>query len=80
METLKELLAKYGRPFVAKYLTRVLLYGAAALSAKAGIDSPSTDTVTKVAEWGAAVACVGVAALIDHYHHKKDLAEVPPKK
>jgi hypothetical protein len=80
VETIKRLLNDWGRPLAAKYLTRLILWGATAISAKLAIDSPSSDTLTKVGEWAAAGACAGAAMLIDYLHHKKDLAEVPPKK
>jgi hypothetical protein len=80
METLKRILNDWGRPLAAKYLTRFILWGAAAISAKLAIDSPSTDTLTKIGEWAAAGACAGAAMLIDYLHHRKDLATPPPRK
>ena len=80
METIKKLLNDWGRPLAAKYLTRFILWGAAAVSAKLAIDGPNSDALTKMGEWAAAGACAGVAMLIDYLHHRKDLAEVPPKK
>jgi len=80
METIKNLLNQYGRPLIAKYLTRAVLYGMTFVAAKLATDAPDGDTATKIAEWGASAACAGAAMLIDYLHHKKDLAEVPPKK
>ena len=80
METIKKLLNDWGRPLAAKYLTRLILWGAAAISAKLAIDSPSNDTLTKIGEWAAAGACAGAAMLIDYLHHRKDLAETPKAK
>lgn len=80
METIKDLLAKYGRPLMAKYITRALLYGGTVLAAKLSIDAPKDDTFTEVAGWVASGVCAGLALLIDRWHAKKDLAEMPPTK
>ena len=79
MDTIKEMLAKYGRPLIAKYLTRALLYGGGAVAAKLSIDAPKDDTVTEVAGWAAAGVCAILALLIDRWHAKTDLAQQPPK-
>jgi hypothetical protein len=80
METIKKLLNDWGRPLAAKYLTRLILWGATVLFAKLSMESPDASWVAKTAEIGATAACAGLAMLIDAWHNKKDLAEVPPKK
>jgi len=78
MDTIRDLINKWGRPLLAKWVTRGLLYGGAALAAKLSIDAPKNDTVAEVGGWVAAGVCALLALLIDRWHAKKDLAE-PPK-
>ena len=80
MDTIKKLLNDWARPLLAKYATRALLYGGSVLAAKFAIDAPKDDTVAELGGWVAAAVCAGLAMLIDRWHAKKDLAEVPPKK
>lgn len=75
MDMLKQFLNDYARPFLVKYVTRGLTYGATAISAKLAIFAPDEDTVTKVAGWVTAGALAGVAMLIDWIHHRKDRGE-----
>jgi len=72
METIKRMLDKYGRKLLAKWLTRLLIYGAVAISAKVAVTAPSEDTLGKVAEWAAVVLCGLAAWGIDSLHQKKD--------
>ncbi len=62
----------YGRPLLSKYITRLVLWGVTAISAKAAIDSPDQDTQTKVAEWLAALGAALLAGLVDYLHHRAD--------
>ena len=78
MDTIKEILNQYARPFLVKHLTRWLTYGSAAISAKLAITAPDDDTVTKAAGWIAATIMAAVAMLIDWLHHRKDRAGSNP--
>jgi uncharacterized membrane protein len=80
MDTIKKLLNDYGRPLAAKYLTRLILWGATAIFAKLSMETPDVTWATKTAEIAATALCAGAAMLIDYYHNKKDLATPPPKK
>ena len=75
MQVLRELLNKYFRPFVAKYILRVLLYGAGALGNAIGYMAPDEATMEKVASHLAGIGCLALAAIIDRIHHRKDRAE-----
>ena len=79
MDTIRKLINDYGRPLLAKWITRGLLYGGAALAAKLSIDSPKDDTMTEVGGWIAAGLCAAAALLLDRWHAKKDLAQEPPR-
>ena len=74
MDTIKALLDKYARPFLAKYAVRVVSYGATAISAKLAIDAPSADWQTQTANWLVTAALAGITMLIDYLHHKADTA------
>lgn len=72
MDAIKSLLDKLARPFLVKALTRLLAYGAAAVSAKLAISAPSGDTQAQVVDWAASALCAGVALGIDWLHHRAD--------
>ena len=72
MDTIKNMLDKYGRPLLAKYVQRGVTYGCAAISAKLAIDAPASDTQAKLVEWLVAGALAGLGMIIDYLHHKYD--------
>lgn len=73
MDQLKEILSKWLRPFVSKAITRFLLWGIAFLCAKLAVEAPKDQSwVTSLSEWVATVVCVGLAGLVDYFHHKAD--------
>jgi len=73
MDTIKNLLNTYARPFAAKYATRAVLYGMTALTAKLSMDNTGTaGTAQVVGEWLATAACAAAAMLCDWLHHRAD--------
>lgn len=81
METIKQLLEKYARPFLSKQITRWLLIGLAAICAKLGLDEAEHyGWIYGFSDFAAAAALAIAQILLDKYHHNKDLAQVPPKK
>ena len=71
-ETIKTTLARFGRPLLAKWITRAVLWGATAVSAKAAISAPSADVAAQVADWLAAVLLAVAAGGIDFLHDRAD--------
>jgi hypothetical protein len=88
MDTLKDILSRYGRPFLVKIVLRAIGYGLsvgwiakgyAILAPVAG--TPTQPTSADAAGWAdmAAGLTIGVVmAVIDYYQHKADKAETPP--
>lgn len=72
MDAIRNLLDKLARPFLVKYLTRFVAYGAAAVSAKLAISAPSGDTQAALVDWIASAVFAGVALGIDWLHHRAD--------
>jgi hypothetical protein len=77
VDAIKHLLDKLARPFLVKYLTRFVAYGAAAVSAKLAISAPSGDTQAAVVDWVASGLFAGVALGIDWLHHRADRRAAP---
>lgn len=77
MDWIKNLLNTAGRNLIVKYLTRFILWGGAAISAKYGVDGPKDNVAAEAAAWIAAVVCAALAAYIDLKHQKADKAEIP---
>jgi hypothetical protein len=71
-DTIKGLLGRFGRPLLAKYLTRLVLWGTAAISAKLAVDAPAADTQSKLVDWLVAIAAALLAAGVDYLHHALD--------
>jgi hypothetical protein len=71
-ETITGLLDRFGRPLLVKYLTRFVLWGTAAVSAKLAVDAPAADTQSKLVEWLVAIAAALLAAGVDYLHHALD--------
>lgn len=66
------------RPGV-KMLTRLILYGLAAILAKLGAATATAEGPAEaIAEGVFAAGALIAAALLDRWHHKRDLAETPP--
>ncbi len=76
MDTIKALLAKYATPLLSKLVLRGLLYGTSAVTAKMAVAAPDSDVLTKVADYGAAIACALLAAGIDWAQHKYGKAQI----
>jgi uncharacterized membrane protein len=78
MDSIKDLLVRYGQPFLVKYAARVVLYGATAISAKLSIQSPDADTQAKVTDWIVTAGLAGLAMLVDYWRHVSDQQQAAP--
>ena len=77
VDAIRDFLNRWARPLLSKWLTRAVLYGAAAITAKLGSDTMGSDTGAAVGEFVASGVCAGLAMLVDWLHHRKDKAEAP---
>ena len=78
VDALKDLVTRLARPLLAKYATRGVLWICTAMLGLAAADSQTT-----AGEIGLALAAIATAAInlaIDRWHHRRDLAEQPPKQ
>lgn len=78
MDSVKDFLVKFGQPFLMKYVARIVLYGATAISAKLAIAAPDNDTQAKVTDWIVTALLAGLAMLVDYWRHKSDQKEAAP--
>ena len=61
-----------------KYVARIVLYGATAISAKLAIAAPDNDTQAKVTDWIVTALLAGLAMLVDYWRHKSDQKNAAP--
>ena len=72
-------IAEMLRPLLVKIITRGVLYGTTALCTALSINAAeANDSATMIGAGLGGLASLGLAAMIDRWHAKKDLAE-PPK-
>ena len=68
------------KPLV-KVITRLVLYGLAAILAKLGADAATSESASAAEAIADGVVSAGLlvaGAALDRWHHRKDLAQSPP--